>query len=202
MGRPPARGQNRAMALKLFRSTGYSSILTPGETRLAMHPGWMVLAVSLWIGFVANVALWRVLSGNDRATSLAHVLVLGAAVAAAAVLILSVLGWRRTMKPAAILLLLLSALVACVVWSRAYPVDATLLERPPASLLLPSWASLLRWQVSGALAGLALVPAIWVWQKQVRRLAGGDQLRFNVAGAIAGAVLFGAARWLLAKGIV
>jgi hypothetical protein len=30
---------NAAMALKLFRSTGHSTLLMPGETRLAPHPG-------------------------------------------------------------------------------------------------------------------------------------------------------------------
>ena len=49
----------RTMALKLFRSTGYSSILAPGETRIATHPGWLILAISLWIGFACNVAVWR-----------------------------------------------------------------------------------------------------------------------------------------------
>ena len=47
------------MSLKLFRSTGYSSILAPGESRVATHPGWVILAISLWIGFACNVALWR-----------------------------------------------------------------------------------------------------------------------------------------------
>ena len=54
------------MALKLFRSTGYSSIFAPGQSRLAMHPGWMIAALGAWAGFVCNVALWRELAGSAQ----------------------------------------------------------------------------------------------------------------------------------------
>ena len=66
------------MALKLFRSTGYSTLLMPGEARLAMHPGWLVLATSLWLGLACNVALWRELSGSAMGTGLATALLGGA----------------------------------------------------------------------------------------------------------------------------
>ncbi|HKB53133.1 MAG TPA: hypothetical protein VKD22_03980, partial [Ramlibacter sp.] len=139
------------MALKLFRTTGYSSILAPGETRVAMHPAWLVLAVSLWAGFVCNVAMWRGLRGS---AGLARGITVGAAVAAASMLILSVLGWRKTLKPAAILVLVLAALASSTIWGHAWPVDGTLLERPLSSIFLPPWPALLGWQVWATLAGL------------------------------------------------
>ena len=185
------------MALKLFRSTGYSSILAPGETRVALHPAWMILAVSLWVGFVCNVAVWRGLRGS---ASLSHGLTVAAAVTAAALLFLSVLGWRKTLKPAAIVVLVLAALASSSVWSQAWPVDASLLERPAASLFVPPWASLLRWQVSATLAGLALVPAVWVSQTAVRRLAGPQQLRVNMLGIVIALALLAASVWLLEHG--
>jgi glucan phosphoethanolaminetransferase (alkaline phosphatase superfamily) len=187
----------RPMALKLFRSTGYSSILVAGETRLALHPAWMILGVSLWVGFVCNVAVWRGLRGS---ASLAHGLVVAGAVTAASVLWLSVFGWRKTLKPAATLLLVLAALASSSIWSQAWPVDASLLERPPSTVFVPPWASLLRWQVSATLAGLALVPAVWVSQTAVRRLGGPQQLRVNLLGiGLAVAALAGTA-WLLRHG--
>ena len=65
------------MTLKLFRSTGYSSILVPGETRVAMHPGWLGMAISLWGGLACNVVLWRALaSGSAAATGRALILAL------------------------------------------------------------------------------------------------------------------------------
>ena len=98
MRRERGQGQNAAMSLKLFRSTGFESILTPGETRASLHPGWIITATSAWAGFVCNVALWRELWAGDR-PALARAFALGAFVAAICAVILSVLGWRKTLKP-------------------------------------------------------------------------------------------------------
>jgi glucan phosphoethanolaminetransferase (alkaline phosphatase superfamily) len=189
------------MALKLFRSTGYSSILMAGEARLAMHPGWMILAVSLWTGFVSNVALWRAIAGSEGSQGMVHALVLGTCIAGASAAALSLLGWRKTIKLAAIALLFLVALTASSIWSQALPLDASLFDRPPASVIVPTWPSLLRWQVSAALAVLALVPGIWVWQKQVRRLSGPHQLKVNVNGMLLGALVAASSAWLLSRGL-
>jgi len=59
------------MALRLFRTTGYSTLLMPGESRLATHPARLVAAASLWLALACNVALWRLLSGDgDLRTAL------------------------------------------------------------------------------------------------------------------------------------
>jgi lipid A ethanolaminephosphotransferase len=172
-----------------------------GETRLAMHPGWMILAVSLWAGFVSNVALWRVLAGNDPSHSVIHVLALGACIAGACAMVLSLLGWRKTLKPTATVLLFVAALAASSIWSQALPVDATLLDQRPSSVLIPPWASLLRWQVSGGLAVLALVPSVWVWQKSLRRLPGPEQLVVTLTGIVLGFAVLAGAAWLLSHGL-
>src|SRR4051812_18897651 len=115
------------MSLKLFRSTGYASIFEPGQSRVAMHPGWVTAATSAWAGFVCNVALWRELahSSTDR-IGWPPVLALAVFISAACGLVLSVLSWRRTLKPAATLVLFVAALVACSIWSQALPADAAL----------------------------------------------------------------------------
>ncbi len=187
------------MSLKLFRSTGYSSILAPGETRVAMHPAWMVLAISAWIGIACNVALWRAL-GSGGSAGLGLALVAGLLAAASCALVLSLLGWRRTLKPTATVLLLLSALIAAGLWSQSVPLDATLWDKRP-SALLPSWASLLGWQVPLLLAVLLLPPLLWVWHTQLRRLPGPQQLTTNVAGIAISAVVMAASGWLLASGL-
>ena len=96
------------MSLKLFRSTGYSTILTPGETRAGRHPGWVVLALSVWVGLACNVALWRALQSGGSADLLGALLV-GVGAGAACATVLSLSGWRRTLKPMATALLLLAA---------------------------------------------------------------------------------------------
>lgn len=174
------------MSLKLFRSTGYSSILTAGETRLATHPGWMIFWTSVWVGFACNTVLWQQLH-SPGSSSLAQALTFGLFAASLCGLVLSVLGWRKTLKPAALAMLFLAALGVCAVWSQAAPPARTLSFWEPA---LPSWAGLLRWQAWAALAGLALVPAWWVCRMRVRRLPGQQQLGVNVTGMVlAGSLL-------------
>jgi glucan phosphoethanolaminetransferase (alkaline phosphatase superfamily) len=184
------------MSLKLFRSTGFESILTAGETRASVHPGWIITATSAWAGFVCNVAVWRELWTGDR-PALARALALGAFVAAICAAILSVLGWRRTLRPAATLILFIAALAACSIWQQGIPVDANL---PLSSLLLPSWASLLHWQVSALLVVLALAPAVWLWNTPVLRLPGPQQLSINMIGTLLASILVTASSFLLFRG--
>lgn len=189
------------MALKLFRSTGYSSIFGPGETRAAMHPGWLMLAVSLWAGFVCNVALWRALGSGAESGQLTVALALGAFTAAASGSLLCLLGWRRTLKPAATLVLFAAALSACAIWVQGLPLDASAAQTHLSTMLIPPWASFLRWRVLLLVAVLAVAPSVWVWNTKVQRLPGPSQLVINGAGmlvalgllAVAGVLLFSGA---------
>jgi len=186
------------MSLKLFRSTGYSSLLTAGETRASMHPGWVVAVCSIWAGFVCNVALWRELGGTaGEGASMAQALALGLFVTAACAVALNLLAWRRTLKPASTFVLVASALAACAIWVQSIPIDDTLKDRPLASLVLPPWASLLRWQVAVLLVLLAAVPVVWVWNTHLRRLPGPRQLTANLGAAAISAVVLGASALLL-----
>jgi glucan phosphoethanolaminetransferase (alkaline phosphatase superfamily) len=164
------------MALKLFRSTGYSSLLMPGESRLATHPSWLVLGASLWLGIVANVGVWRLLAGTapDARSALASIFLIGGASG----VFLSVLGWRRTLRFAITIALLFGVLVACGLWSQQLPIDT--LWHGPSRTLLPAWASFLRWQVLAMILLLAVVPIVWVWTHSMRRLSGPKQLKANL----------------------
>ena len=185
------------MSLKLFRSTGYSSILGPGETRVATHPGWLVLAVSLWIGFACNVALWRNIRSLAGAPGLPQSLLAGAFIAGACGVLLSLLGWRRTLKRAAGVLLLVAALVAACIWVQAVPLDGSLLDQGLRTLVLPSWPSLLRWQFPALLVGLGLVPLFWMTQWRLRRLPGPRQLQSNISGMLVGLAVMVLSGWFL-----
>ena len=177
------------MSLKLFRSTGYSSILMAGETRVAMHPGWLILFTSLWVGFACNLDMWRALGGSPSG-GLGQALTTGAFAAGAGAIVLSLLGWRKTLKPAALLIVFAAALAAGAAWQAAAPVDTAAEGMRLSGLLVLSWRGLLHWQVGAILAGLALPPAIWICTTRVRRLSGNQQLGVNVTGILAaGAVL-------------
>jgi len=191
------------MALKLFRSTGYSSILSAGETRVAMHPAWMVFAASLWVGFACNVDLWRELTGAPGGSAgLEHALMTGVFIAAAVAAVLSLLGWRKTLKPAAMLILLLAALAAGTHWGTAVPLDSGAAGMRLSTLLLPSLKDLLHWQLWAALAGLALLPAVWVCKTHVRRLPGDQQLSVNLTGMLAAGAVLAPSGFILFRGVL
>jgi hypothetical protein len=180
------------MALRLFRTTGYSTLLMPGESRVPTHPAMLVLWGSLWLGVVSNVAVWRCLAGRlDARTGLAAFLIL----AGASGVFLSLLGWRRTLKPALTLALVTGALVAVGMWTQQLPVEA-LWQGPPRTLL-PAWPSFMRLDVLALVAVLAVVPIAWVWNHALRRVSGPRQLQLNVSGSLLAALAFGAGLFLL-----
>jgi lipid A ethanolaminephosphotransferase len=184
--KPPVH--NPPMALRLFRTTGYSTLLMPGESSIAPHPARLVLWGSLWLALACNVGLWRflLLRTNDWRSTLASVLVVGGISGIA----LSLLCWRRTLKLALTLAFIGGALLADGLWSLQLPVE-TLWHGPPRTWL-PAWASFLRWQAWALMLLLAVFPIVAVWNAQLRRLSGPAQLASNLRGAFLAAIVLGA----------
>jgi glucan phosphoethanolaminetransferase (alkaline phosphatase superfamily) len=182
------------MALRLFRSTGYSTLLMPGESRLAPHPGKLIFWASIWLGVVCNVAVWRLLAGDPAGlrTAVSSSLV----IAGTTGLGFSILGWRRTLKPAVTLGLIAGALVASALWTQQLPIET--LWHGPSRTWLPAWASLLRWQVLVLVMVLAVVPIVTLWNVSLRRLPGPVQMRVNLTGCVLAALVLGAGLALLA----
>jgi glucan phosphoethanolaminetransferase (alkaline phosphatase superfamily) len=181
------------MALRLFRTTGYSTLLMPGEARLALHPAWLVLAASLWLAVVCNVGVWRLPFQPDQARTVLGTI---AVVGGASGVLLSLLGWRRTLKLAVTLLVFGGALIACGLWVQQLPLETLWQQQRPRSLL-PGWASFMRWQVTAMMLVLGVVPVVWVWNIPVRRLPGPAQLQSNILGALLAALVFGGGLFLL-----
>jgi lipid A ethanolaminephosphotransferase len=188
---PAQAVQNARMALKLFHTTGYSTLLQPGETRVAPHPARLVLVASLWVALACNVALWRWLAGSgDGRSTVAAAAVLGGGTC----LFLSLFAGRRMLKIALTLVLLAGALIATGLWSQHLPV-ATLWQGPPRTWL-PAWASFLRWQVLLLMLVLAVLPIVSMWNASARRLSARSQLLTSIAGIFAGLLLSGAGFFL------
>lgn len=186
------------MSLKLFRHTGFSSILAPGETRSAPHPALVTALAGLWVALACNAVLWREIAKLPTATGHGWGMALawGLFTGSACALVVSLLGWRRTAKPATTAVLVVAAIVACGIWKRGLPVAAT----PPAQLLaaLPSsFQELADGPLLAAMIVLALVPSIMLWRIPLRRLSGPAQLGVNLTGALAAATLASAAALLL-----
>jgi lipid A ethanolaminephosphotransferase len=175
------------MSLKLFRHTDYAqSILSPGETRFALHPGWAITLASMWIGLVCNVWLWHAVAGAPD--QLFPALAIGLTVTGAAGFVLSLLGWRRTFKAVATVLILAAASAAAGVFTQGLGLD-TVLAGKRFLALMPSWTSLFGWQAPTLLALLGGAPVIWLWSQQLRRLDGPSQLATNVSGMLLSAVV-------------
>jgi lipid A ethanolaminephosphotransferase len=159
----------------------------PGEARLAPHPARLVLWGCLWLALACNVGVWRFLvHGTEPRATVASVLL----IAGGSGVVLSLLGWRRTIKPALTLGLVVGALFATGLWSQQLPIEA-LWQGPPRTWL-PAWPSFLRWQALVLLLVLALVPVVFVWNAHMRRLSGPSQLKANLSGACLAAALFAA----------
>jgi len=158
----------------------------PGETSVRPHPARLVLWGSLWLALVGNVGVWRLLlqRSDDWRSTLASVFL----IAGASGTLLSLLGWRRTIKPALTLAFIAGVLVADGLWSRQLPVEA-LWQGPPRTWL-PDWTSFLRWQGWLLVLLVAVLPIVATWHVQVRRLSGQAQLKSNLWGAMLAAVLF------------
>lgn len=169
------------MSLKLFRSTGFHSILTPGEARLALHPGKAVAMVAGWVGIACNIWLWRGLLGGGVQALLAGIAA-GIGLAGVTGLVLSVFGWRRTFKAAATFVLLGASLFAGGILTQGLPASALVDDATRLSAMLPPWASLFQWQVPTALVLLGGLPVLWIWNTQLRRLSGPAQLKTNLWG--------------------
>jgi lipid A ethanolaminephosphotransferase len=149
-----------------------------------------------WIGLACNVALWRAVRTFSPA-ALVPALLGAVFITGASIALLSLLGWRRTLKKAATLTLLLAALAAAAIWIQDLPIDANLFNRGLRVLLVPSWPALLRWQMPALLALLGLLPMLWVWGAQLRRLPGPQQLAVNATGTALGAGLMAVSAFLL-----
>lgn len=188
------------MSLKLFRSTGYASILDAGEVTVATHPVWAWLGVSLWLGFACNVALWRAIGSPATGPTLAFALGLGVAVAAAAGIVLSLLGSRKTFKPAAVLLLLAASVVAYAIWDRGWMLDAGVVARG-----LPSgpgtFPNIMRWQFAAMVFVLGILPAMWLRGVTLRRLDKPQQFQMRLACLVLSAIVLAACLPFIFHGI-
>lgn len=130
------------------------------------NPASLAAAVSLWLATVANLPLWNELGRLDMLGTLAGIgfaTALASMILAALLVLLSLLAWRWTLKPALVVLLLSSAFGAYFMASYHVVIDASMLinvmqtDAHEASALLSPRLVL-------AVLGLGVLPAIVVWR--------------------------------------
>lgn len=190
------------MTIKLFHVTEFaeSAYLSPETQREVTHPVTVLSLTSLWLTVVCNIPLWRELSHLPLETGQLWWLGLrlGLIMVFALMALLSLLCWRRTLKPAALLLLLLSALNTPLMLGQAGAIEL--------SAGLSTTAAQVRhaasWQLAGLFLALGLLPSLWLWRLPVRRIPLLANLRQNaLLFVLCGAVVIGL-WWLSAQDVL
>jgi lipid A ethanolaminephosphotransferase len=190
------------MGLKLFHITEYaeSMFLSPESQREATHPWVIMLASSLWLTVVGNWALWRALfklPEFSTATPWGLVVTLMLMVTCAIGLLLCVLNWHFTLKPAITLVFFLVAFNTHVLLLQDGFLNSKMIQRvaqnPPEVL-----RGLSSWRLFFTVGVLGAAPAIWLWRTSIRRVTFIPNLVQNVSfilllGAVLGAL------WLIER---
>lgn len=160
----------------------------------ARHPAALILPVSLWLATVCNLPLWREVArlpgqGSLRGWgfALAFVLIVAAGNAA----LLSLFAWQRTLRPAALTLLLIAAFGAYFMQAYGIAIDASMLVNV-LQTDLREVRDLLDWRMPATVLLLAGPPLLWLYRRPLRRTPVLRQLLHNgllLAASIALAVL-------------
>lgn len=126
----------------------------------------LAVFVSLWLATVCNVPLWaavRDLPGDGLSIDrLGFMLAFGAVVAAGNVALLSLLGWRRTVKPMAAALVLMAAFGAYFMLAYGIVIDATMLANVLQTDVQEA-GDLFNWRLVATVVVLAGPPLWWLW---------------------------------------
>ncbi len=187
------------MGLKLFRSTGHSSLLDTRTAAAWQHkvtpggrnPLMLLTVISIWLATVGNWALWRTLSRLGLLSTLADyafALALAVVIFGGIGFVTALLAWRRSIRWVIIILLLVAAFGMHFILTYGVAIDGTLIANGlPAGLgEARNWLSLRLIFTILLVAGL---PALWLWQQPVQRLTVLRQGVRNVSFMIMCAIL-------------
>lgn len=136
--------------------------------RTFSHPGWIILASSLWLATAANLPLWlamRELALFERPGGGLFAVAFGLIIAASLACMVSVLAWRWTLKPVLALLLIAASLGAHFMLAYHVVIDGAMITnalqtnpREVRDLLGP------RFFASVGLLGVLPCVALWRWR--------------------------------------
>jgi lipid A ethanolaminephosphotransferase len=150
----------------------------------------LVIAASLWLAILGNLALWRTLLLVPDLTGW-HGVLFGAAfaiiIACLVVVLLSLLAWRFTLKPAITVLLLLAAFATHYMLMYGVVVDTPMLVNVLQTDTREA-RDQLSWRLLATVVGLAVLPLVWLWRQPVSTPPLAQQMLRN-AGLLAGGLV-------------
>lgn len=155
------------------------------------HPHALIVAASLWMATLGNVALWRellqlhLLDGWRGAAFAVAALTLIAALLTG---LIGLMAWRATLKPVLTLLLVVTACSAHFMLTYRVVLDTTMvtnvLQTNPGEA-----RDLIGWRFALTLLLLGILPSVWVWRTPLRPVAWPRRLAQNLALVAASLVL-------------
>lgn len=158
---------------RMMRLPGAGSVAATAPAgasrRTFAHPGWLILASSLWLASAANLPLWlalRDLALFERSGGWLFAIALGLIIAASLAGMVSVLAWRWTLKPVLAVLLVAAALGAHFMLSYHVVIDSSMLtnalQTNPREV-----RELLGFRFFASVGLLGVVPCVALWRWRV-----------------------------------
>ena len=156
-----------------------------------IHPSWLIILVSLWLATLGNLALWQELIRLPEMNDLRALWFGGSfalLIAALIVMLLSMLCWRWTLKPVLSIFLISAALGGYFMLSYGVVIDSTMMVNVMQTDLRES-RDLTSWKMLLTVLGFAILPMVWLWRVQVKRVSLLRQIAHNALLFVAGVAL-------------
>ncbi len=165
-------------SVKLFHVTEFaeSVFASPLAHRTSLHPLGLLLLVALWLATAGHWPLWQTLIGQARlgAASPAILLALGFELFLFSCFWLALVAWPGILFRWGITVLLFwAALGCCLMWLQRESGEAVAVTAPMLRQFLikkESWGRLLNWPCAITLLLVAVLPALLLWRKRIRRI--------------------------------
>jgi lipid A ethanolaminephosphotransferase len=158
---------------------------------LHIHPNWAILLASIWLATLGNLALWRELIRLPEMNDL-RALWFGVSFALLIVglicILLSLLCWRKTIKPVISIFLVVAALGGYFMLSYGVVIDNAMIVNVLQTDLRES-RDLFSWKMVFILVIFALIPMGLLWRTQIKRLTVLRQIGENALLLVCGIVL-------------
>ena len=187
---PKPQSSSATTATTTTTTAGMSTTPLHTARRRAIHPAWVVVLISIWLATVCNFALWKEvakLPGHGSLRGWGFALAFAVIVSAGNAAFLSLWAWRWTLKPAAVVLVLMAAFGAYFMQAYGIAIDASMLVNVLQTDVKEA-GDLLNWRLAGTVLVLALPPVLWLYGRPVLRLGVVRQVAHNgllLVGSIA-----------------
>jgi lipid A ethanolaminephosphotransferase len=154
----------------------------------AWRPSSLILLVSCWLALVGNLPLWRTvwplpeLAGWRGGLFAVGIFVW---IVAALLMLLSLLAWKRVLKPVLLLMLLIAAASSYFMMQYAVVIDATMMANV-ANTDAREVRDLLSWPLLYNIVVIAVLPGWWLLRQKIVLRRWWPQTLRNLGGAVAG----------------